>query len=93
MSSKIFVGNISYHTTEEALRELFESTGREVVSVRVITDRETGRSRGFGFVEFGSEADARSALDELNGRNVDGRPLRLDLAQERQGGGGGGGYR
>ncbi len=84
MSSKIFVGNISYHTTEESLREVFESAGHSVVSVRIITDRETGRSRGFGFVEFGSEADARSALDELNGRNVDGRPLRLDLAQERQ---------
>lgn len=90
MSSKIFVGNISYHTTEESLRELFESTGGEVISARIITDRETGRSRGFGFVEYGSDADARTALDELNGRNVDGRPLRLDLAQERGSGGGSG---
>jgi len=82
------------------LRELFESTGRQVTSVRIVTDRETGRSRGFAFVEFASPSDAQAALDELNGRNVDGRPIRLDLAHDRdekrggddrRGGGGRGG--
>ncbi len=87
---KLYVGNLPFTTTEEDLREMFEQHG-PTVSVRVITDRETGRSRGFGFVEFEEESNAEKALQALNGMDMGGRSLRVNEAQDRQGGGGGGG--
>jgi RNA recognition motif-containing protein len=86
---KLYVGNLPFSTTEEELREIFEQHG-PTVSVRVITDRETGRSRGFGFVEFEEEANAEKALQALNGMDVGGRSLRVNEAQDRQSGGRGG---
>ncbi len=79
---KIYVGNLPWSATEDALRELFSTIG-SVHSVAVITDRETGRSRGFGFIEM-DDSDAERAISELNGRDMDSRPLRVNEAQERQ---------
>jgi RNA recognition motif-containing protein len=91
---KLYVGNLSFDTNEDELRELFEQHG-PTVSVRVITDRETGRSRGFGFVEFESDSNAKAALQALDGKELGGRALRVNEAQDkdRQGGRGGGGRR
>jgi RNA recognition motif-containing protein len=89
---KLYIGNLPFTATEEELRELFEQHG-PTVSVRVITDRETGRSRGFGFVEFDDSANAEKALQALDGQEMDGRPLRVNEAQDRERGGGGGGGR
>ena len=80
MATKLFVGNLSYQTTEDGLRALFEGDGRNVESVTVVSDRNTGRSRGFGFVEMATEEDANAAIDQINGQELDGRPLRVDLA-------------
>ncbi len=91
---KLYVGNLSFSTTEDAVRELFSEHG-EVVSVALITDRETGRPRGFGFVEYAEEASGRTAIEKLNGTNLDGRDLTVNEAKPREarsGGGGGGGY-
>jgi RNA recognition motif-containing protein len=85
---KIYVGNLPWSATEAEIRDLFSAIG-EVHSVAVITDRETGRSRGFGFVEM-DDSDAETAIGQLNGRDMGGRPLRVNEAQERRGGGGGG---
>jgi RNA recognition motif-containing protein len=87
---KLYVGNLPFSTTEDTLRELFEQHGN-TVSVRVITDRETGRSRGFGFVEFEEESAAEKALQALNGAELEGRALRVNEAQDKGGGGGRGG--
>lgn len=89
---KLFVRNLPYSMTEGELRELFERVG-EVLRATVVTDRETGRSRGFGFVEFGSEELAAKAIEELNGFSIQGRALEVDKARDsaREGGGGGGG--
>ena len=89
---KIYVGNLPWSADEAALRELFATVG-EVESVAVISDRETGRSRGFGFIEM-NDGDADKAISELNGREMDGRELRVNEARERteRGGGGGGRY-
>lgn len=92
LGKKLYVGNLPYTATEEELRSLFEEHGR-TASVAVIMDRETGRSRGFGFVEFETEDGARAAQQALDGRDMGGRPLRVNEAQERQRGGGGGSYR
>ncbi len=86
---KIYVGNLPWSATETELQELFSTIGT-VHSAAVITDRETGRSRGFGFIEM-DEVDADKAISQLNGRDMDGRPLRVNEAQDRQRGGGGGG--
>ena len=80
---KLFVENLSYDTTEASLRAFFESSGHNVDSVTVVLDRDTGRSRGFGFVEIDDDA-GRAALDALNGQELDGRPLRIDEARERR---------
>jgi RNA recognition motif-containing protein len=85
----MYVGNLPYDTNDEGLREIFEEFGT-VIDVKVIMDRETGRSRGFGFVEMDDES-ARKAMEELNGREIGGRTLRVNEAEERQRGGGGGG--
>jgi RNA recognition motif-containing protein len=91
----IFVGNLSYGTTEDAVRALFEAYGT-VDKVSIITDRDTGRAKGFGFVEMGSNSDADRAIAALNGKDVDGRALNVNEARpksERSFGGGGGGGR
>ncbi len=87
--TKIYVGNLPFSASESELRELFAQHGT-VESVSLITDRETGRPRGFGFVEM-ARADATRAIQNLNGRELGGRPLRVNEAQERTGGGGRGG--
>jgi RNA recognition motif-containing protein len=90
---KIYVGNISFDTDEEALRQAFSAHG-DVEEVAVITDRDTGRSRGFAFVTMPDDAAARAAIDGLNGKELDGRTLNVNEAKprtDRAGGGGGGG--
>lgn len=89
LGKRLYVGNLPYSATEDELRSLFEQHGA-TSSVAVIMDRETGRSRGFGFVEFETEDSARAAQQALDGRDMGGRPLRVNEAQERQRGGGGG---
>jgi cold-inducible RNA-binding protein len=96
MSTRLYVGNISFDTTEEKLSATFGDDGRQVRGVDVIMDRDTGRPRGFAFVEMESEADAESAISALDGADLDGRNLRVNIAEERRprsssGGGGGGG--
>lgn len=90
MGKKLYVGNLSFSTTEEELRELFEKHGA-VESVAVITDRETGRSRGFGFVEFADASAAQAAIQALDGKDMGGRSLRVNEAIERERGGRGDG--
>ena len=88
----IFVGNLSFNTNEDELRQLFESYG-QVDRVSILTDRETGRSRGFGFVEMSSNEDGEKAIAALNGAQVGGRTINVNEARpkvERVGGGGGG---
>ena len=89
----IFVGNLSFNTNEDELRQLFESYG-QVDRVSIMTDRDTGRSRGFGFVEMSSNEDGEKAIAALNGSQVGGRTINVNEARpkaERAGGGGGGG--
>ena len=99
MGKRLYVGNLSFQTTEDALRDAFAADGREVAEVKIMLERDTGRSRGFAFVEMGTDEDAQSAIEAMDGAEVDGRPLRVNEAQPRQdfggrgGGGGGGGYR
>ena len=92
MGARLYVGNLSYSTTDESLRAAFSAHG-EVVSANVMVDRETGRSRGFGFVELSSDTEARAAIEAMNGSMLDGRALTVNEARERtpRGGGGGGG--
>jgi RNA recognition motif-containing protein len=91
MGTRLYVGNLPFSGTEEQIRDLFAQNGRTVTEVRLVTDRETGRPRGFGFVEMGSQEDADGAIRELNGFQFGGRPLTVNEARERVGGGGGGG--
>ena len=90
MGNRLFCGGLAWATTTEDLREAFEPFG-EVVDAKVVSDRETGRSRGFGFVTFSTDEAAASARDSMDGATLGGRTIRVDLARERQGGGGGGG--
>ena len=90
MSKKLYVGNLPFQTAEGDLREVFERYGA-VESVAVITDRETGRSRGFGFVEMAEASAADEAIRGLDGSDLGGRPLRVNEAQDKRRGGGGGG--
>ncbi len=90
MSKKIYVGNLPFSSSEEDLESLFGRHGT-VASVNVITDRETGRPRGFAFVEMESASDAENAIRALDGTNLDGRDIRVNEAQDKRGGGGGGG--
>lgn len=83
MSTNIYVGNLTYGTDNADLETLFSQYG-EVAGAQVIKDRETGRSRGFGFVEMGSSEDAQKAIAELNGRDVNGRQLTVNLAKPRR---------
>jgi cold-inducible RNA-binding protein len=89
-SKRLYVGNLNYNTNDQALRDAFAEFG-DVKDVKVIIDRETGRSKGFGFVEFANEADAQNAVTQMNGQDLDGRSLRVNEAEDRRGGGGGGG--
>ena len=90
---KIFVGNLSFGATEDAVRSMFEAYGT-VERVNLITDRDTGQARGFGFVEMSVNAEADRAIAELNGRDLDGRALNVNEARPKEDrGGGGGGYR
>ena len=82
MAKKIYVGNLPFTATDQELEELFSAHGA-VSSARVITDRETGRSRGFGFVEMDDETAADAAIRGLNGKDMGGRPLRVNEAKER----------
>jgi len=85
----LYVGNLPFSVEESALQSLFEQNERTVVEVKLITDRETGRPRGFGFVEMGSADDADKAIQELDGYQLDGRALKVNEARERGSGGGG----
>jgi RNA recognition motif-containing protein len=87
MGRRLYVGNLSFNTTELELREVFSQYGT-VAETKMVTDRETGRPRGFAFVEMGSEQDAKQAIDQLNGRELGGRTLTVNEAQERSAGGG-----
>ncbi len=97
MAQNLFIGSLAYATTDDTLKAFFEAIG-EVTSARVVTDRETGRSRGFGFVEFADEANNQKAVESLDGKELDGRPITVSIARPkedrprsdgpRQGGGG-----
>ena len=91
MGSRLYVGNLPFSADENQIRDLFAQNDREVTEVKLITDRETGRPRGFGFVEMGSSEEADQAIQQLNGYELDGRQLTVNEARERTGGGGGGG--
>lgn len=88
MGTKLYVGNLNFQTQDHDVREHFAPYG-EVISANVITDRDTGRSRGFGFVEMATEEEARKAEEALNGQDLDGRQLRVNEAQSKGPGGGG----
>ena len=90
MGNRLYVGNLPYSVTELDLRDLFSPIGT-VTEAKIVTDRETGRPRGFGFVEMSNDAEAKKAIAELDGRDVQGRPVAVKEAEERRGGGGGGG--
>jgi len=91
--TKLYVGNLAFGMTDDSLQQLFVGKGYQVSSARVITDRETGRSRGFGFVELGGSDDATKAIGEFNGMEVDGRQLQVNEARPQESRGGGGGDR
>jgi RNA recognition motif-containing protein len=96
MGSKIYVGNLAYDTSEDELRNAFAGDGRTVQEVAIVMDRETGRSRGFGFVTMSSDAEAQAAIQELDGHMLGGRALKVREAEDKKragGGGGGGGFR
>jgi len=92
MGSKLYVGNLSYNSTSSDLEQLFGQHGT-VQSAEVIQDRDTGRSKGFGFVQMGSDQEAQAAISALNGQEVDGRALTVNEAKPREDRGGGGGGR
>lgn len=92
MSKKLFVGGLSWGTDDDGLRRAFEEFG-DVTDAKVITDRDTGRSRGFGFVTFDSDSCAEAAIDAMNGHQLDGRSINVNEAPRGGGGGGRGGGR
>jgi hypothetical protein len=94
MNTRLYVGNLSFNTTADGVRTAFQEFGT-VSDVHLVSDRETGRSRGFAFVTMGTPEEAAKAIEGMDGRTLDGRPLRVNEAEQRQqrgGGGGGGGY-
>lgn len=96
MGTRLYVGNLPYDVDETQLRSLFEQDGRQVGEVKIVMDRDTGRPRGFAFVEMGSQTDANGAISSLNGLQFGGRALTVNEAREsqpRRGGFGGGGQR
>ena len=92
MGTRVFVGNLSFDVNEDQLRTLFEEGGRQVTTVTIVMDRDTGRPRGFGFVEMANDADAQAGIQSLNGRQLAGRPLTVNEARERPPRSGGGGF-
>ena len=98
MGTRLYVGNLSYNVTEPELRDVFAEGGRNVVEVKIVMDRDTGRPRGFAFVEMGSDDEASQAIQSLSGREIQGRAINVSEARARAprgggfGGGGGGGY-
>ena len=92
MGKRLYVGNLAYSVTESDLRSAFEAEGCTVQEVKMVMDRETGRPRGFAFVEMTSEDGARTATSNLNGRDLQGRAVTISEARERTGGGGGARY-
>ena len=90
MGSRLYVGNLPFSASDDQIRDLFSQNDRSVTEVKLVTDRDTGRPRGFGFVEMGSQADAEGAISELNGYSLDGRDLTVNEARERSSSGGGG---
>jgi RNA recognition motif-containing protein len=95
MPKRLYVGNLAFHSTEDSVRSAFQRAGVEPISVQLMTDRMTGQSRGFGFVEVGTDQEAQAAIAALHGQDIDGRALTVNEARERTpgGGGGGGGFR
>ncbi len=96
MESKVYVGNLPFGVNAEQLRTLFEEGGHEVLEVKIVMDRDTGRPRGFAFVNMASQEDAQAVINSLNGRDIEGRALTVNMAKEREprrGGFGGGGGR
>jgi RNA recognition motif-containing protein len=92
MNTRLYVGNLSFNTTADGVRTAFQQFG-DVTDVHLVTDRETGRSRGFAFVTMGTTEEAAKAIQGMDGQTLDGRPLRVNEAEQRQArGGGGGGY-
>ncbi len=93
MGNRLYVGNLSFDTNEDSLRAAFSADGRNVKEVHIVTDRDTGRPRGFAFVEMSSNEEAEAAITALDGADLDGRTIKVNEAKERQprGGGGGGG--
>jgi RNA recognition motif-containing protein len=96
MNTRLYVGNLSFNATADSVRDAFQEFGT-VSDVHLVSDRETGRSRGFAFVTMGTSEEAAKAMQAMDGQNLDGRPLRVNEAEQRQqrgggGGGGGGGY-
>ena len=91
MGNRLYVGNLPFGVEETEVRELFSQNNRTVSEVKLITDRDTGRPRGFGFVEMENSEDAQAAVTELDGHELQGRKLTVNEARERTGGGGGGG--
>lgn len=89
---KLFVGGLPWSVGDGDLQQLFEPYG-SISSAKIITDRETGKSRGFGFVEFGADAEGEAAIKALNGSSFEGRTLTVKIAEDRPGGGGSGGFR
>ena len=90
MATRLYVGNLPFSADENQIRDLFSQDGRSVSEVKLVTDRDTGRPRGFGFVEMGSSQDADGAIRDLNGHDMGGRALTVNEAKERTSGGGGG---
>ena len=84
MGKRLYVGNLSWDTTQDGLAAAFSANGRKVSDCHIVSDRETGRPRGFAFVEMGSDAEAQAAIQELNGSNLDGREIRVNEAEERK---------
>lgn len=89
MNNRLYVGNLAFHTTEDTLQQTFSAVGT-VSEAKLVIDRETGRSRGFAFVSMSTDEEAQAAIDQLNGADLDGRALRVNIAEERRPGGGGG---
>jgi RNA recognition motif-containing protein len=93
MGKRLYVGNLSHSTTEDSLRKAFAQDGRSVTEVQIVMDRDTGQPRGFAFVEMANDAAAKAAIDAMDGKDLDGRNIKVNEAKERQPrGGGGGGY-
>ena len=99
MATKVYVGNLPFGVNGEQLRTLFEEGGHEVLEVKIVTDRDTGRPRGFAFVDMANQEDAQAVISSLNGRELEGRALTVNMAREREPrrggpgrGGGGGGF-